>query len=712
MARLRRKVIIALLVVLVGMQVLLVRWLMQDDPTGATGNNTPPPPHRPTRAPAAHVQQGLDLFGTHLKKTVDELWQMHMGDREDVCSPKTDLAKSAITRARSSECKELLRRVGCLAEAHTLYPPTIPLERLPTCRDPSTPQIWLNVTPLRPPARIAFMFAVNGRSLRQVIRLLRAIYRPQHWYLFHVDARSEYLSRELEKFLQPFPNAWLTPWRLGSIWGAANLYDVYIRGIKDLLALEWDYFFNLSETDFPIQSVDELANHLRVFADAKMNLFRSHGSNHARFINKQGLDQTFVLCENRMWRVAARTLPTNLSMEGGSDWFLLHRSFAQFAVSNSPIVTGLRRYYDFSLLSAESFFHVVAANSPYCVTFYNDNFRIANWRRERGCHCQYKHLVDWCGCSPNVFILDDMHQLKSERKKNNFFARKFDPKISNSVITAVERRLLDIHEQDLPADSYWENLFDARDLADRPDVSILTYIHAFARIAKRPKRDPSACDLSAYSLADAHVYLHEDQFGGYTIAVASPDGNHQVEFLIGPARNLTEAATAARLVQFSVGSSWDEKERVFKRFGGLLTTADELIAAQLWLNGPEVTVQLVWQSPDGASHPPQAIKVPKDGAVSTTKFNGPKPVSAGLWRAALSTDPAVTLSFPVADTHPRPDEAPLLDQLISRFWSVQGECVSAPGPGGCGRAPICTDTVWSSRNPRGTVRAWLPGHIP
>ena len=114
-----------------------------------------------------------------------------------------------------------------------------------------------------------------------------------------------------------------------------------------------------------------------------------------------------------MWRVGPRKLPTDLvihifllaipcsslcesnvrsdfrqAMEGGSDWFALHRSFAEYLMAVPDLMLELRRYYDFSLLSAESYFHVVLANSPMCQTFYPDNHRMANWRRELGCRCQ------------------------------------------------------------------------------------------------------------------------------------------------------------------------------------------------------------------------------------------------------------------------------------------------------------------------------------
>lgn len=42
----------------------------------------------------------------------------------------------------------------------------------------------------------------------------------------------------------------------------------------------------------------------------------------------------------------------------------------------------------------------------------DNNLRITNWNRKLGCKCQYKHIVDWCGCSPNDFKPVDFHRFQ------------------------------------------------------------------------------------------------------------------------------------------------------------------------------------------------------------------------------------------------------------------------------------------------------------
>ena len=51
----------------------------------------------------------------------------------------------------------------------------------------------------------------------------------------------------------------------------------------------------------------------------------------------------------------------------------------------------------------QSYFHTALQNSEFCESFIDNNLHKTNWNRKRGCLCQYKHIVDWCGCSPLDF---------------------------------------------------------------------------------------------------------------------------------------------------------------------------------------------------------------------------------------------------------------------------------------------------------------------
>lgn len=69
-------------------------------------------------------------------------------------------------------------------------------------------------------------------------------------------------------------------------------------------------------------------------------------------------------------------------------------------------------------LSLQSFFHTVLENSPHCESMVDNNLRITNWNRKLGCKCQYKHIVDWCGCSPNDFKPSDLPRFQVSISKS------------------------------------------------------------------------------------------------------------------------------------------------------------------------------------------------------------------------------------------------------------------------------------------------------
>ncbi|VDK25080.1 unnamed protein product [Anisakis simplex] len=159
--------------------------------------------------------------------------------------------------------------------------------------------------------------------------------------------------------------------RHATIWGAASLLSMYLDAVKCALEemgwLNWDFILNLSETDFPLLSLQELEYHLA--RNKGYNFLSSHGYDTARFIQKQGLEYVFFECESRMWRLGKRLELYSIRFDGGSDWLVLSRDFAQFALTNDALVRSLREMFANILLPVESFFHTVrqyrASASPY-----------------------------------------------------------------------------------------------------------------------------------------------------------------------------------------------------------------------------------------------------------------------------------------------------------------------------------------------------------
>ena len=73
-----------------------------------------------------------------------------------------------------------------------------------------------------------------------------------------------------------------------------------------------------------------------------------------RFIKKQGMDQNFYECDNHLWRLGTRELPSGIRYDGGSDWICLDRKFSEYAIFGSdPLLEGLKQLFNYTLLPVE-----------------------------------------------------------------------------------------------------------------------------------------------------------------------------------------------------------------------------------------------------------------------------------------------------------------------------------------------------------------------
>uniref|UniRef100_A0A8C7EMN0 Xylosyltransferase 2 n=1 Tax=Neovison vison TaxID=452646 RepID=A0A8C7EMN0_NEOVI len=427
-------------------------------------------------------------------------------------TPKCEIvgkdALSALARASSKQCQQEIANVVCLHQAGNLMPKAVPRH----CQLAGKMSPGIQWDELRaqqpadgPPVRIAYMLVVHGRAIRQLKRLLKAVYHAQHFFYIHVDKRSNYLHREVVELARQYDNVRVTPWRMVTIWGGASLLRMYLRSMRDLLEVPgwaWDFFINLSATDYPTRTNEELVTFLSKNRDK--NFLKSHGRDNSRFIKKQGLDRLFHECDSHMWRLGERQIPAGIVVDGGSDWFVLTRSFVEYVVyTDDPLVAQLRQFYTYTLLPAES--------------LVDNNLRVTNWNRRLGCKCQYKHIVDWCGCSPNDFKPQDFLRLQ-QVSRPTFFARKFESTVNQEVLEILDFHLYGSYPPGTPAlKAYWENTYDVADGPSGLSDVMLTAYTAFARLSLRhaaTATPPLASPLCRSALSGTPKSVFSGTLGG------------------------------------------------------------------------------------------------------------------------------------------------------------------------------------------------------
>nr|XP_003217276.2 PREDICTED: xylosyltransferase 2 isoform X1 [Anolis carolinensis] len=577
---------------------------------------------------------------------------------ENNFTPKCEImgkdALSALARASSKQCQQEIANVVCLHQAGKLMPHSVP--RQCQLSGKVSPVIqWddsrMHQVSVSRPVRIAFMLVVHGRAIRQLKRLIKAVYHQQHFFYIHVDKRSTYLHREVVEMAQHYPNIRVTPWRMVTIWGGASLLKMYLHSMKDLLEMTdwtWDYYINLSATDYPTRTNEELVTFLSKYRDK--NFLKSHGRDNARFIKKQGLDRLFHECDSHMWRLGERQIPEGIVVDGGSDWFALTRSFVEYVVYTSDrLVSQLRQFYTYTLLPAESFFHTVLENSHACETLVDNNLRVTNWNRKLGCKCQYKHIVDWCGCSPNDFKPQDFLRLQ-QLSRPTFFARKFESTINQEVLEILDSHLYGNYPPNTPAlKAYWESVYDRVDgLSGLSDVTLTVYT-SFSRLGLQKamstptQKEERFCRFEPQGFpSSVHLYFYDDHFQGYLVNQEVQNSVTQqaesLEIWMMPRGTLKLAGRTRqtnRLQNLEVGTEWDPKERIFRNFGGLIGPFDEPVAMQKWARGPNLTATVVWIDPAYVIATSYDITV--DAEAEFTQYKPPlnRPLRPGVWTIRL-----------------------------------------------------------------------------
>ncbi|XP_037545626.1 xylosyltransferase 1 [Nematolebias whitei] len=576
-------------------------------------------------------------------------------DEPPKCEISGKEAISALSRAKSKECRQQIAEVYCRHKEGQLMPDAVtrycPIEGKANVNIQWDEDSAESVS--SKPVRIAFVLVIHGRASRQFQRLFKAIYHISHYYYIHVDQRSNYLHRQAQVLASHYPNVRVTPWRMATIWGGASLLTMYLRSMADLLAMRdwnWDFFINLSAADYPIRTNNQLVAFLSKYRD--MNFIKSHGRDNARFIRKQGLDRLFYECDTHMWRLGDRRIPEGVSVDGGSDWFLLNRMFVEYVInSKDDLVTNMKQFYAYTLLPAESFFHTVLENSAHCESMVDNNLRITNWNRKLGCKCQYKHIVDWCGCSPNDFKPADFHRFQ-QTVRPTFFARKFEASVNQEIVNQLDAYLFGPFPQGAPGlNSYWENVYDEPDGVASLSDTQLTFYHSFSRLglgraAASLQGNPNDHSCRYFPMGhpvSVHLYFHFDQFQGYLVQHHATNlATSKLELMetwVAPKKNFRlttpPSSTFSRLQFAEIGTEWDAKERMFRNIGGLMGPMDEAVGMQKWNKGPNVTVTIVWIDPTNVIAATYDILI--DASAEFTHYRPPlnQPLRPGVWSVRI-----------------------------------------------------------------------------
>lgn len=225
--------------------------------------------------------------------------------------------------------------------------------------------------------RIAYLISGTKGDSQRMRRTLQAVYHPRNQYILHLDLEAPPRERiDLATFIKGDP----TFRELDNVRVMAQSNLVTYRGptmvactlqaaailLKE--SAEWDWFINLSASDYPLVTQDDL---LHVFSNISRNInFIEHTQILGWKVNQRAkpiiIDPGLYLSKKTDIALTnqRRPFPTSFKLFTGSAWVILTRSFLEYCIwgwDNLPRT--LLLYYTNFVSSPEGYFHTVICNT-------------------------------------------------------------------------------------------------------------------------------------------------------------------------------------------------------------------------------------------------------------------------------------------------------------------------------------------------------------
>lgn len=263
------------------------------------------------------------------------------------------------------------------------------VRRNPDGDDPSPP----------PPPSIAYLISGSKGDSSRILRLLHAVYHPRNHYLLHLDLRASQLERE----------SLALGIRSISIFNAAENVNVigkadfvYQKGSSPLSSLlhgasillriseGWDWFVNLSASDYPLVTQDDLL-HIFSYLPKEFNFV-----NHSNYLGWRELkklkpiivDPGLYLSEKSemFYATQKRDLPQAYRLFAGSSSSILSRDFVEYSILGTENLPRTLLMYLSNTPSSDSFyFPTILCNSrTFNRTVVNPGLTYASFHPELG----------------------------------------------------------------------------------------------------------------------------------------------------------------------------------------------------------------------------------------------------------------------------------------------------------------------------------------
>ncbi|OIV92404.1 hypothetical protein TanjilG_23004 [Lupinus angustifolius] len=294
--------------------------------------------------------------------------------------------------------------------------------------------------PARPAIpRFAYLISGSKGDLEKLWRTLLALYHPLNHYVVHLDLESppderlDLLNRiEKHHVFTEVGNVFVIKKSNLVTYRGPTMVSNTLHACAILLkrSKEWDWFINLSASDYPLVTQDDL---LYTFTDIDRSFnFIDHTSQLGWKRERRGkpiiIDPGLYLTTKSdvFWVEPKRALPTAFKLFTGSAWVVLSHEFVEYVIwgwDNLPRT--LLMYYTNFLSTPEGYFHTVACNAPeFANTIVNTDLHYISWDTPPKQH-------------PHILNINDTDKMI---ESGAAFARKFTQ--DDPVLDVIDKKLL------------------------------------------------------------------------------------------------------------------------------------------------------------------------------------------------------------------------------------------------------------------------------
>ncbi|KAG5405134.1 hypothetical protein IGI04_011253 [Brassica rapa subsp. trilocularis] len=287
--------------------------------------------------------------------------------------------------------------------------------------------------------RLAYLISGTKGDSHRMMRTLQAVYHPRNQYVLHLDLEAPPKERlELAMSVKNDPtflevaNVRVMSQSNLVTYKGPTMIACTLQAVAVLLkeSLDWDWFINLSASDYPLVTQDDL---LYVFSNLSRSVnFIEHMKLTGWKLNQRAksiiVDPGLYLSKKTeiAWTTQHRSIPTSFKLFTGSAWVVLTRSFLEYSIlgwDNFPRT--ILMYYANFVSSPEGYFHTVICNTKeFKSTAIGHDLHYISWDYPPKQH-------------PNSLSMKDFDKMVKSKAP---FARKFHK--NDPVLDKIDKELL------------------------------------------------------------------------------------------------------------------------------------------------------------------------------------------------------------------------------------------------------------------------------